>query len=190
MLINQSVELTFRHHRVGKVQTVELNLPWTVVIQGFLGRAVIFLKIVDELIVQRTVRHKLQRANRVGHALEVVALTMREVIHWVAMPLCASAVMWSLDNAIHHGVTEMHVWICHVHLCTEHHGTFNGLSGIHVIEEPKILLNGAVAIRTERARHRRSAFLLCNLLRCLLIHVCVAILYHPDGEIPQLLEIV
>ena len=135
MLVDKGMKLALRHHRIGKVQTVELYLPWAVIIQGILGSAVILLKVVDELIVERTVRHKLQRANGVGHTLEIVALSVREVIHWIAMPLCASAMMRCLNDAIHHRVTEVHVGVGHVHLGPKHHRAFHGLCGVHLVEE-------------------------------------------------------
>ena len=96
-------QFALAHHGVGEVQAVELNLAWAVFVDSVAS------KNVGEIVVERTVRHELQCADRVGHALEVVALAMCEVIHWVYFPLGAGAPVWGLDNAVHDGIAEMHV---------------------------------------------------------------------------------
>ena len=63
MLVDKCVELALRHHCIGKVQTVELNLAWTIVVKAVLCRAIHLLQIIDELVVKRTVRNKLQCAD-------------------------------------------------------------------------------------------------------------------------------
>ena len=66
-------------------------------------------------------RNKLQRADRVGDALEEVALSVSEVVHRVAVPLCSCAVVWYLYDAIDDGITEMHIGIGHVQFGAQHH---------------------------------------------------------------------
>ena len=58
----EGVELTLRHHGVGEVQTVKLDLSRTEVVQ-VLCLATHLLQVVDEQIVERTVRHKLERTD-------------------------------------------------------------------------------------------------------------------------------
>ena len=62
VFVNEGVELTLRHHGVGKVQTVKLDLSRTEVVQ-VLCLATHLLQVVDEQIVERTVRHKLERTD-------------------------------------------------------------------------------------------------------------------------------
>ena len=50
MLVNQGVQLALAHYGIGKVETVELNLAWTVVLQVVVA-AVFLFEEVDELIV-------------------------------------------------------------------------------------------------------------------------------------------
>ena len=127
------MELALRHHGVGEVQSVELNLARTVIVQ-IISRTVHLLQIINEEIIKRTVRHELQRADRMGYTLEVVALSVGKVIHRVAMPFGSEG---------------------------------RGYTGL-----------------------RGRTLLLGNLLAGLLVDVGMAILNHPDGEVPKLLEIV
>ena len=62
VFVNEGVELTLRHHSVGKVQAVKLDLSRTEVVQ-VLCLATHLLQVVDEQIVERTVRHKLERTD-------------------------------------------------------------------------------------------------------------------------------
>ena len=92
------------------------------------------LQIVDELVVERAVRHELERTDRVGYALEEVALSVSEVVHRVSVPLCAGAVVRSVDDAIDDRVAEVHVRVSHVELSTEHHATLYSLRSVHFVE--------------------------------------------------------
>ena len=189
MLVNQGVQLALAHYGIGKVETVELNLAWTVVLQVVVA-AVFLFEEVDELVVQRAMGNKLKCTDGVGNALKVVALTMSKVIHGVAIPLGASAVVGSMDYAIHNGVSEVHIGIGHVKFGTQYHAAFSGFGRIHELEQTKVFLYGTVAIWAGDTWGCRSAFLLGNLLRGLLVNVCQAFLYHPNSKFPQLLKIV
>ena len=134
--------------------------------------------------------HKLECADRVGYTLKVVALAMCEVVHGVAMPLGSCAVVRGLYDTIHDGVAEVHVGICHVELCAKHHRAFYSLRRVHRFEQSKALLNGTVAVWAWRSSGSRCAFLLCDLLRGLLVYISHAFVDHPNGKIPQLLEVI
>ena len=73
------------HDRVGEVETVELNLPRAVLVDSVAGKQ------PHEVVVEGAVGHKLEGADRVSHALEVVALPMCKVIHGIHLPLVAGA---------------------------------------------------------------------------------------------------
>ena len=81
------------------------------------------------------------------NTLKIVALPMRKVIHRIAMPLCSGAVMGSLNDPIHNGITEVHVRISHVKLGPKHHGAFHSFRCIHLIKQLKALLYRPVTIR-------------------------------------------
>ena len=134
--------------------------------------------------------HEFKGAERVCHALEVVALTVSEVVHRVDVPFGACAMMRSLHHAVDDRVAEVHVRVRHVNLCAKHHLAFLDLARIHLVEELKRLLNRAVTVWTLGARLRWSAFLCGDLLRRLLVDICLATFYQFDCKIPKLLEII
>ena len=135
-------------------------------------------------------RHKLKGADGVSHALEVVALSVSEVIHRISVPFRASAMMRYVDDTIDYWVAEVHVGICHVQLRPQHHRAFNSIGSVHQFEQSQTLLHGTVAVWAGNARCGGRAFLLCYLLRGLLVNVSQAFLYQPYGKVPQLLEVV
>ena len=115
---------------------------------------------------------------------------MGEVIHRIAVPLGTGAVMWYLNDAVHDRVTEVHVGVGHVEFGSEHHRSLYGLWCIHLLEQPQIFLHGAVTVGAGDTRGGRCTLLLSDLLSGLLVDVGIALLDHPNGEIPQLLEVV
>ena len=125
-----------------------------------------------------------------GDALEIVALAVGKVIHGVAVPLGACAVVGYLYDAVDDGVAEVHVGIGHVEFGAQHHRPLYGLGRIHLLEETQVLLDGAVAEGTGPAGLRRRTLLLGNLFGCLLVDIGQALLDEPDGKVPELLEIV
>ena len=125
-----------------------------------------------------------------SYALEVITLSVGEVIHRVAVPFCSSAMVRSLNDTVYDWVTEVHVRISHIKLCTQNHAALNSLRSIHVLEQAKALLNRTVAVRTRRTWFCRSTLLLGDLLRSLFVNVCMTILNHPYSEVPEFIEIV
>ena len=174
-------QLALRHDRICKVEAVELNLTGAVALVG---------KFFYEIFIQRTVRNKLKCADRVCDPFEIVALSVCEVIHRIDLPRSACAVVRSLDYAIHDGVTEVHVGACHVDLGTEHTCAFLKLSCVHALEKVKIFFYRTVAVRAFRSGLCRCSLLGCDLLRRLVIDVCLSLLDHAYGEIVELGEII
>lgn len=75
-------------------------------------------------------------------------------------------------------------------LGTENHLSLLNFAGVHLLEQLKALLDGTVAVWTVCTRLCRSTFLLGNLLGCLLVNICLALLDELDGEIPKLVKVV
>ena len=67
--LDQRQQVALAHQRIAEVQFVELILMGAVIVEVFA-----FLHPVHEEVVERTVGHKLQCAERVCHAFEEVAL--------------------------------------------------------------------------------------------------------------------
>ena len=191
-LLNQLEHLTLGHHRIGNVEAVELALFRTVVRavrreSGKFGTGYL----VEEIIVQRTVHFELERTDRVRYALEIVGLSVREIVHRIDIPLATCTVVrMSGDDTIHDRVTEVHVRIGHVDLGTEHHLAILYLATLHSLEETQVLLDWTVAVRRSYTRFGRRTFLFGYLLGGLLVHISLALLDKTDSEIVELLEIV
>ena len=106
--LHELEHLALRHHGVGDVQSVELVLVWAIVCIG---------KLVDEIVVERAVHDELQRADGVGYALKVVALSVCKVVHRIHIPFSSRAVVrMGGDDAVHDRVAEVHIGVRHINL--------------------------------------------------------------------------
>jgi len=63
---------------------------------------------------------ELQRAQRVGHTLDRVRLTVRPVVGRVDHPGVVGAVMVTAADAIEHRITQLHILVVHVDLGAQH----------------------------------------------------------------------
>ena len=115
---------------------------------------------------------------------------MCEVVHGVCVPFIACTPVRHVQDTIHNRVAEVHVGACHVYLGTENHLARFYVATVHLAEKAQALFCRTVAVGAVLSGFGRGAFLLGNLLRCLLINVCTACCYAPLGKIPKLLEIV
>ena len=180
--LHQLQQLALAHHGVGEIQAVELDLSRAVDLRiGYLAH---------EAVVERTVRHKLQRAYRVGHTLEVVALAVSEVVHGINVPFAARAVVGCLDDAVHDGVAEVHVVRCHVDARTQHAAPLVKFAGVHPLEQVEILLHRSAAVGAVGAGSGGRALLSCDLLRGLVVDVGLPLLDHTYCQIVELGEVV
>ena len=104
-----------------------------------------------------------------GDTLEVVALPVCEIVHGIHVPFCTGAVVRMLYDAVHDGIAEMHVRRGHVNLGTQNAGTFLELSGIHALEQIKILLGSTRTVGAVGTGHGWCTFLSGNLLGGLVV---------------------
>ena len=135
-------------------------------------------------------RNKLQRTDGVGHTFKVVALPVREVVHWIGIPFVASTPVRHIEYAVNDGVAEVHIRAGHINLGAQHHFAWLNLSAVHIAEEGETVLVGAVAIRTIDTCLRGCTFLSGNFFARLLIHVSQVIENTPFSEIPKVLKVV
>ncbi len=116
---------------------------------------------------------------------------MRKVIHRIDIPFASGTMMRMRgDDTIHDRITEMHVRVCHVDLCTQNHLTFLYLASLHCLEETQVLLDGTITVRRSHTGLGWRTFLLRNLLGCLFIHIGLAFFDETDSEVIELLEII
>ncbi len=115
---------------------------------------------------------------------------MCEIIHRVDFPCGAGAMMGSLDDAVHNGITEMHIGRRHVDLCTEHSRTLIKFAIVHADEKIEIFFRCAVTIWTFLSGDSGSAFLLRYLLGCLVVDISFSFFYQSYSEIKKLWKII
>ena len=187
--LHQYEQVALAEQYVCEVEFVELYLSRTVVVEWMVV-APCLLCPVDKEVVERTVAYELEGADGVCHSLPVVTLSVCVVIHRVCVPFRSGAPVWHVEHSIHDRVAEVHVGACHVNLGTQHHASRLHIARVHLVEQAQVLFNRTVAIRTVHSRLCRRALLLRDLLRCLFVDVCLALLYEIHGEVPQLLEVV
>ena len=183
LLLGQYEQVALGHECVVQVQFVELELAWAVV----LNVALVALPLLNpcyEQVVEVAVRHELQCADRVCHALQVVALSVCEVVHGVSVPLVARAPVRHVQHAVHDGVAEVHVGACHVYLGTQNHLARLHVARVHLAEKSQALLCWTVAVGTVLARFCGRALLCRNLFGGLLVDVCLARQYAPFCKVP------
>lgn len=126
-----------------------------------------------------------------GNALEIVALSVGEVVHRVHFPFRACAVVRVRSyDAVHYRVAEVHIAVSHINLGAEHHGAVGKLAAVHTLEKVKALLGRAVAVRAVGARSGRRPLLAGNLFGRLFVDVGLSFADETYGKVVELLEVV
>ena len=104
-LLDKLEQSTFAGHGVGDVPASVFDLPrWE------------DPQLLDIPVVQRAMVLELQRAQRVGHALDRVALAMGPVVHRIDAPFICSAMVCRSQNPIHHRIAQIHIRGRHIDL--------------------------------------------------------------------------
>ena len=125
-----------------------------------------------------------------SNSLEVVALTMGEVVHGIGVPLIARTDMWDIEHTIDQRVTEQHVGVSHVDLCAQHQCTGLALAAVHKLEQLQVLLDRTITERTVCTWTGGRSLLLGNNLRTLFVNIGTALFDKPYGKVPELLKVV
>ena len=144
----------------------------------------------DEPGVERTVDVEFEGADAVGDVLDGVALAVGVVVHGVDAPAVAGAVVVGMEDAVHDGVAEHHVWVGHVDFGAQHLGAVGEFAGAHAAEEVEVFLDRAVAVGAVLARRGDGAASLANLVEGLVVDIGQSFLYQELGPLVELLEVV
>jgi hypothetical protein len=136
-------QLALGGDRVGELEPGEFGLTRLVAGQ----RAVL-----EVPVVERAVAVELERAQRVGDALDRIALPVRPVVGGVDAPVVARAVVVLVADAIHDRVAQLHVVVLHVGLGAQHVRAVGQLARAHAAEQRQVLVDAAVAVRALDAR--------------------------------------
>ena len=98
--------------------------------------------------------------------------------------------VWCLDDAVHDGVAEVHVGVCHVDFGAQHTRSFLEFSGVHAHEQIEVLLHAAVAVRAFGAGLGGCAFLRGYLFGSLVVDIRFPFFYEAYSQIKELWKIV
>ena len=134
--------------------------------------------------------YKLQRAPAVGDPLQIVTLSVGEVIHWIGIPFVASTDVGNVQYTVNQRITEQHVRVTHVNLCTKHQCTRLTFPAVHILKQLQVLFYGTLSEGTVCTRTGGGTLLLGNHLCTLFVDIGTTFLNKPYGKVPQLLEIV
>ncbi len=179
--LDEVLELALGQREVRQVEARELGLLRA---RHELGR------LLEEPVVQRPVVLELERADRVGDALDGVAVAVGEVVHRVDAPGVAGTVVVLAPDAVHHRVAQVLVAGLHVDLRAQDVGAVGILPGAHAPEDVEVLGGRAVAVGAHAARLVEAAAPRAHLLERLAVDVRLAGLHELLGDGVELLEVV
>ena len=137
ILLNQLAQLALGHDGVVDAEPRELDLP------GLCGDG----DIVYHPVIERAVRFKFQRAQRVRDALQCVLNRVCEIVHRIDAPLVALSVMVHVADAVNDGVAHVEVAGGQVDLRAQRAASLGELAVFHALEQVEVFLDGAVAVR-------------------------------------------
>ena len=129
-VLDQREQLALGHHGVAQVEPGELDLA-----------GVVDAERVQVPVVERPVVLVLERAQRVGDALDRVGLPVRPVVHRVHAPGVAGAVVRGLADAVHDRIAQVEVGMGHVDLRAQDLAPVLELARAHAPEEVEVLLH-------------------------------------------------
>ena len=95
-----------------------------------------------------------------GDSLEVVALSVREIVHRVGVPLVAGTDMGDVEHTVDQRVAEQHVRMGHINLGAKYQRAWFAFAAVHELKEAQVLFDGTVAERTVGSRAGRRTLLL------------------------------
>jgi len=135
-LLDQAAQQALGHDGPGQVEPRELDLARRVGEPG----------LPHDPVVQRAVDLVLQRAQRMGDALQRVLQRVLEVVHRVDAPLAAGAVVVVAQDAVERRVPHQDVRRRHVDLGAQHPRAVGELARLHAPEQVEVFLHGAVPV--------------------------------------------
>ncbi len=171
---------TLGQQRIGQIEPRHLVLTW---LRGH-------RQLVEQPLIERPVVLELQRADRMGDALDRIRLAVRIVVARIDRPLVAGARVVSVQDAVEHRVAQIDVARSHVDLGTQHAGAVRELAGLHAAEQVEVLLHRTVTERRVLAGLGQRAAGQPYLLLRLIIDIGIAGLDQALGPIIEALEIV
>ena len=133
---------------------------------------------------------ELQRAKRVGDALDRIRKAVGEVVHRIDGPLVAGAVVVNPANPIHDRIAKIQVRRLHVDLRAQYVRAVLELPRPHPAEEVEVLFDRALPVRAFGARLVEVSAQLADFIEARAVDEREALFDQQDREIEKLLEII
>ncbi len=178
---DQLQQLALGHHRVVEREAGELVLA-----RARRPRP----GVVEHPVVQLAVVLELERADRVGDALDRVLERVRVVVHRVDAPGVAGAVVLGVADPVQQRIAHLHVRRRHVDLGAQHAGAVGELAGLHAPQQVEVVGHGAVTERRWPTRLGQGAAVLPDLLVGQVTHVGQAVVHEALGQLVHAREVV
>ena len=133
---------------------------------------------------------ELERAQRVGDALDRVGLAVSPVVGRVDAPRRPRAVVVRMEDAVEHRVAEVHVRRGHVDLRAQRVLAVGELAAPHALEEVEVLFHGPVAVRAVAARLVPAPPVGARFVRAQAADVRLALADQLERPVVELIEVV
>ena len=108
------------------------------------------IDVVQHPVVQRPMVFELERAQRMGDALQGVADAVGVVVHRIDTPVRARTLMRDVTYPIQHGVAQIDVGAGHVDPGAQNVFAIGELTGPHAREQIEILIDRAIPVGAVR----------------------------------------
>ena len=96
---------------MGEVEASELGLAWTIRTLP---------QLLEIPVVERAMAVEFERAERMGGAFDRIGLPVGPVVGGIHLPAVTGTEVVLVANAVHHGITHLHVLVVHVDLRPQH----------------------------------------------------------------------
>ena len=158
--LHQLEQFPLAHHRIGQVHAGHFVL--------FRGENT---QLFDKPVIDRAVRNKFQRTDRVRDFLNGIRLTMGKIIHRVDAPFVARAVVMRVFDSVNDRITEVHIGRSHVDFSPQHVGSVAKLTRPHPPKQIKIFVHRPIPKWTFSTRFGRIPFLDGDFFGSRVVHV-------------------
>ena len=179
-VVDQLQQLAFRGHRVSQIQACEFVLVWAG--RNFEG--------VQVPIIKRAVDHELKRADGMRDPFDGITLAVRPIVERIDAPLVSTPVMTGVTDAIHQGISHLHVGVLHVDPGAQDAFSVAELAPSHAFEEVQIFIDSPLAKGTWATGFGDRTTIGADFLFAQVIDIGLALLDQADCPRVELLEVV
>ena len=179
---NQLIQLAFGSDGIQQFQTGKFVLARA----GGVRRG----NIVEHPIVQRAMRFKFERAQRMGDAFDGIGNGVGVVVHRVDTPFVAGIVVMHTADAVNHRIAHVYVAGSHVDFQAQGFAAVGEFAVFHAHEEVEVFFNAALAVRAVFARLGKRAAVFAHFFGAQIIYIGFAVFNQADGVVEQTVEII